>query len=104
MPFLRKIVLGPAIANKFDAELTQALAPFKDENGSIAVTSWEDVFEDYGISHIMTWVADALFERSLHKTAFQTLLQNKSPISSHKVPVFVALIESMASLPTEKVA
>ncbi|MCJ8272719.1 MAG: hypothetical protein MJK04_25400 [Psychrosphaera sp.] len=104
LPFLRKIVLGPAMATKFDAELTQALTPFKDENGSIAVTLWDDVFEDYAVSHIMTWVADALFQRSLRKTAFQTLLQNKSPISAQKVPIFIALIESMETLPAEKVA
>lgn len=100
LPFLRNIVLGPAISSTFDHELTLALEQYTDHNGHIAVKIWDKVMADDHINNIMHWLMDALFERSQRKKAFSTLLQRKSPVSEQKLPLLITLFETMGSATT----
>ncbi|MFT4924265.1 MAG: hypothetical protein ACI8WB_000343 [Phenylobacterium sp.] len=98
LPFLRNIVLGPAIANQFDAELTVALEQYTDHNGHIDARIWHEVMIDEQVVNIMLWLREALCERSQRRKAFRTLLQRQSPVSEKKLPILIAMFETMGSV------
>lgn len=94
-PFIRNIVLGPAVAEQFDEQIELAIEPFKNEFGVIPVHKWKDLLEDKQVRKVIAWVTDILYERSQRRDAFRSIVRRKSPVSLQKMPKLVALFDSM---------
>lgn len=95
IPFIRNIVLGPAVSEKFDEQIELAIEPYKNEFGVIPVHKWKGVLKDVDVRHTIEWLTDVLYDRCQRKEAFQSLVRRKSPVSLKKMPQLVALFESM---------
>lgn len=95
IPFIRNIVLGPAIASQFDEQVEQILESYKDTHGHIPVGDWEKVMDNRRIRKILDQISAMFYERSQHKESFRMLIHRKSPVAPQK---FAQLLELFASL------
>ncbi len=95
IPFVRNIVLGPAIAKKFDEQVEMVIEQYKDEHGHIPVGRWEAVLDDAKIRRIMDRTSAILYERSQHKESFHMLIRRKSPVSLQKQGELIRLFQSL---------
>lgn len=95
LPFIRNIVLGPAISERFDEQVELAIEPFKNEFGVVPVHKWKDVLADRQTRKVIAWITDLLYERSQRREAFHSILRRKSPVSVEKMPKLMALFDSM---------
>lgn len=101
IPFVRNILLGPAIATQFDTDLAEALAPYLDDEGSISLESSEALYADNNIINLMQHLSDTLYSRAQKGSTFTTLLKRKFPIEQERIPALLNVFNAMGTLESE---